>query len=239
MRARPMSLYPPYLSVLRPNPPPIWYVTNGEITVGPVLTNLLMRGVDAGRVPEYCRVSADHGHWRKLETVREIAARKRRAGSMPDAAEAFRELARPPENIRDDEELSHQVTRVAMIVTRAESGMLHLRNRHERSFSTRAVLGPMPADRLSEALPEADLLVRCARLGRPVMGPPYGPAEDALALRFAASAGGVGGAAMLPIFVGSSLMAMLELSRPGHAFRRVDLQRAERVVQRALYQRAN
>ena len=47
---------------------------------------------------------------------------------------------------------------------------------------------------------------------------------------------GVGGAAMIPIFVGSSLRAMLELSRPVRAFRRDDLQRAERIAQRALYQ---
>ena len=71
------------------------------------------------------------------------------------------------------------------------------------------------------------------------MGPPYGPTEDALAIRFASSSGGVGGAAMIPIFVGNTLMAMLELSRPGHAFRRCDLQRAERIAQRALYQHAS
>jgi hypothetical protein len=44
---------------------------------------------------------------------------------------------------------------------------------------------------------------------------------------------------MIPIFVGNTLMAMLELSRPGHAFRRSDLQRAERIVWRALYQHSS
>ena len=44
---------------------------------------------------------------------------------------------------------------------------------------------------------------------------------------------------MIPIFMGGTLAAMLELSRPGHAFRRSDLQRAERIVQRALRQRLN
>jgi hypothetical protein len=126
-----------------------------------------------------------------------------------------------------------------MLVTHAESGMLHLRDRSERSFFTRSVIGPMPIERLNRALPEADPVVKSARVGRPVIGPPYGPAEDALAMRFAESAGGVGAAAMLPIFVGNSLMAVLELSRPGYAFRRSDLQRAERVAQRALCQRAN
>ena len=76
-------------------------------------------------------------------------------------------------------------------------------------------------------------------MGRPVFGPPYGPTEDALAMRFASSRGGSGAVAMIPAFVGNELTAMLELSRPGHAFRRSDLQRAERIVQRALKQRSN
>jgi hypothetical protein len=234
-----MSAQPPFFSVIKSQPPPLWFVTNGERTVGPVFTGLLIRGVDQGQIPEYCRVTADCTRWRPLDSVREIAARKRPAASATEAAQAFRELEQPPERVHDEEELCHQVTRLAMLVTGAESGMFHLRNQAERRLSTRAVLGPMPTARLNDALPEGDLLLRCARLGRPVMGPPYGRAEDALALRFAESAGGVGGAAMLPIFVGSSLVAMLELSRPGHAFRRSDLQRAERIAQRALHMHAN
>jgi hypothetical protein len=231
-----MSLQSPFVSVLKPNPPPLWYVTNGDVTVGPVFTTLLVRGVDEGRVPEHCRVSADHGRWRRLASVREIAARLRPATSVEAAAEALSELERPQPRVRDADELSHRLTRLAMLVTRAECGMLHLRDRGTRSFSTRAVLGPISVGHLDGALPETDLVVRAAYLGRAVVGPPYGPVEDALALRFAASAGGVGGAAMLPIFVGNSLTAMLELSRPGHAFRRTDLRRAERIVQRALYE---
>jgi hypothetical protein len=58
-------------------------------------------------------------------------------------------------------------------------------------------------------------------------------------MRFAGSKGGAGAVAMIPLFVEKELTAMLELSRPGHAFRRTDLQRAERIVQRALRQRHN
>jgi hypothetical protein len=234
-----MSDHLPFFSVLKPNPPPIWYITNGKVTVGPVFTSILMRGVDEGQVPESCYVSADQARWRTLGAVREIAARKRSTASAAEAAEAFQQLERPSERLRDEEELCHHVTHLAMLVTRAESGMLHLRDRAERVFSTRAVVGPMPDQGLGTTLPDADLLLRSARLGIPVTGPPYGPAEDALALRFAMSAGGVGSAAMVPIFVGSSLLAMLELSRPGHAFRRGDLQRAERIAQRALHKHAN
>jgi len=234
-----MSNQLPFVSVLRPNPPPLWYVTNGEVTVGPVVTGLLVRGVEAGKVPDYCRVSSQYGWWRPLDSVREIAARKRPAQRAREAAEAFRELARPRERIRDEEELGHHVTRLAMAVTGAECGMFHMRDRSQQCFATRASLGPMTGQRLNDTVPEQGLVMRAALIGRPVMGPPYGAAEDALALRFASSAGGVGGAAMVPIFVGSSLVATLELSRPGHAFRRADLQRAERIAHRALYQHAN
>jgi hypothetical protein len=94
----------------------------------------------------------------------------------------------------------------------------------------------MSKELLYERLSPLDPLLRSARRGTPIFGPPDGPAERALAKRFATTQGGVGGAAMIPIFLGSSLRAMLELSRPARAFRRDDLQRAERVAQRALYQ---
>jgi hypothetical protein len=115
--------------------------------------------------------------------------------------------------------------------------MFHYRGRSSPSLVTRSVLGPMSRERLGYALHENDPLLRAARLGRPVCGPPYGPTEDALAMRFASSQGGAGAVAMIPIFIGSTLTAMLEVSRPGHAFRRSDLQAAESIAQRALRQR--
>ncbi|HEV8247260.1 MAG TPA: GAF domain-containing protein, partial [Polyangiaceae bacterium] len=228
------------VSVFKPEPPPLWYVTNGEITVGPVITDLLMRGVEFGRVPEHCCVRALRGGWRNLESVREIAA----LTSKPSIEKApshdqLSEWARPVERIRDEDEFCDQLTRLSLIVTGAESAMLHYRNRSAGTLITRSILGPMSNERLGHVLPEQDLVLKSARLGRPVLGPPYGPTEDALAIRFATSDGGVGGAAMVPIFIAGTLMAMLELSRPGHGFRRVDLRLAERIVQRAVRLRSN
>ena len=117
--------------------------------------------------------------------------------------------------------------------------MFHYRRRNTKPLVTRSVLGPISNERLGYVLPEHDLVLKAARAGRPVLGPPYGATEDALAIRFAGSRGGVGAAAMIPIFVADNLTAMLELSRPGHAFRRSDLQRAERIVHQAMRTRAN
>lgn len=233
-----MKLSTPPPSVLKPNPPPLWHVTNGEVTVGPVFTELLTRGVELGRVPIHCQVSADYGRWRGLHTVREVVALYRATPEKSAKHESLWEMARPLASLSDDEEVCHLVTRLALLTTGAESGMFHLRERSSLTMTTRAVLGPVSDDQMQQVLPDKDLVLRSARVGRPVLGPPYGPTEDALAIRFATSQGGVGGAAMIPIFVRDRLHGMLELSRPGHAFRRTDLQRAERIAQRALHRLA-
>jgi hypothetical protein len=226
-------------SVFRPQPPPLWFVTNGDLTVGPVVTDLLIRGVEFGRVPDYCQVRAFRGEWRELTSVREIAALNSKTGFTAPSEDQFAEWARPVERVKDESELCHTAAWLALVATGAESAMFHLRTRYSRSLVTRSVLGPMPNDMLGFALSEHDPVLQSARRGRPVVGPPYGPSEDFLAMRFARSSGGVGAAAMIPVFDSGGLIAMLELSRPGHAFRRADLLRAERIVQRALGHRQN
>jgi hypothetical protein len=221
-------------SVFRPQPPPLWYVTNGELTVGPVVTDLLRRGVEFGRVPEYCHVRAFRGEWRNLMGVREIAALMSKPNIKAPSEEQYAEWMRPVERVKDESELCHTAAWLSLVATGAESAMFHYRTRYSRSLVTRSVLGPMPNDMLGYALSEHDPVLQSARRGRPVVGPPYGPTEDFLAMRFARTSGGVGAAAMIPVFDENGLVAMLELARPGHAFRRADLLRAERIVRRAL-----
>ena len=221
-------------TLFRPQPPPLWFVTNGELTVGPVVTGLLMRGVEYGRVPEYCHVRPYRGGWRTLNAVREISALHRKSSPKAASSEQLTDWARSLDRIKDEAELCHTVTWLALAATSAESAMLHFRGRSSTSLVTRSVLGPMSRERLGYALREDDPLLRSARRGKPVTGPPYGTTEDALAMRFASSQGGAGAVAMIPVFVGRTLTAMLEISRPGHAFRRTDLQAAEAIVQRAL-----
>ncbi|MGC4090710.1 MAG: GAF domain-containing protein [Polyangiaceae bacterium] len=216
----------------------MWFVTNGELTVGPVVTDLLVRGVEHGRVPDYCHVRSFEGDWRDLLGVREIAALNGKVSHEP-SAEQLAEWGHNVERVRDEDEMCHTVTWLSLMVTGAESAMFHYRGRYGRTLFTRSVIGPVTQARLGYPLSEHDLVLRSARLGIPVQGPPYGPVEDELAKRFATSQGGVGACAMIPISVNSQLSGMLELSRPGHAFRRTDLQRAERIVQRGLGARAN
>ncbi|HET9955393.1 MAG TPA: hypothetical protein VFQ61_12850 [Polyangiaceae bacterium] len=221
-------------SVIRLPPPPLWYVTNGDLTVGPVPTNLLIRGIEAGRVPNFCEVKAGAGRWRGITAVREVAALY---GKAKTPSEQFNEWSRSAEYIKDEAEFAHTLTWLSALATSAENAMFHYRANFGRSLITRSVLGPMAADRLGYPLSEHDLVLKTARLARPIFGPPFGPLEDALAKRFASSEGGSGAVAMIPFHIEGQLIAMLELSRPGHAFRRTDLQRAERIIKRALRKR--
>jgi len=226
-------------SVFRPIAPPLWYVSDGDLTVGPVPTKLLLRGIEHGRVPDGCWVRASGSDWRNVHAVREVAALNGKLGPRLPTEEQLVEWTRPAAQIRDEEELAHQLTWLALVATGAESAMFHYRAPRSRWFVTRSVVGPMSPDQLGRVLPEWDPLLEAARLGRPVVGPPYGPLEDALATRMATSQGGVGAAAMVPIFWRGMLRGLLELSRPGHAFRREDLKTAERIAQRALAGQAN
>jgi hypothetical protein len=223
-------------SVFRFHPPPLWYVSNGETKVGPVNTSVLIRGVERGRVPETSRVRAFDGIWRGLSSVREIAVLSGKPSTDP-APEQLAEWGGVVSRLRDDDVMCHTVARLALSLTGAESAMVHYRGRHGRTLFTRAILGSVSKARLGYPLSEFDLVLRSARSGVPVQGPPYGPVEDELSKRFATSHEGVGAVAMIPILVGSELHAMLEVSRAGYSFRCDDLKRAERIGRRAVASR--
>jgi hypothetical protein len=228
-------------SVFRPQPPPLWYVTDGERSVGPVVTRQLVDHVQAGQVPNWCHVRLTRGRWRKLDWVREISAIKRPVlrPSKASVKEAFFELSYQTGCIRDEDEFLHELTETARVMTGGQCAMLHSFHRSTRAMVTRSVVGRIPTDRLGHPLPEDDLVLQMARLNRPVFGPPYGATEDALAMRFADAEAGVGAAAMIPISIDGMVSMMLEVARPGHAFRRVDLQRAEQLVQGMVRMRRN
>lgn len=223
-------------SVFRFHPPPLWFVSNGEISVGPVNTTRLIRGIERGRVPEDCQVRAFDGVWRGLTRVREIAVLNGKASSEPTGAQ-LAEMGGTVARLRDEELLFHTVVRLCQALTGAESAMFHYRGRHGRALFTRVVTGSVSNARLGYPLSEFDLVLQSARQGIPVQGPPYGPVENDLSKRFESSSGGVGAVAMIPILVVGELTAMIELSRPGYAFRCNDLKRAERIGRRAVASR--
>jgi len=227
-----------YPSVFLPKPPPLWYVSRGDVTVGPVITTQLTRGVASGRVPDDCLVRAWRGDWRDLASVREVAALHKPPTKDPKLEQIFEWELAADRVKKDAMELCHTVAWLARMATGAECAIVHFRSRLDHPLRTRAVVGPMPTTLLGHPLPESDPALHEAFRGRAIVGPPFGRAEDALAIRFASSKNGVGAVAMIPLQLNGQLVAMLELGRPGHGFRRTDLQRAERIAMRALRRRS-
>ncbi len=115
----------------RVQPPPLWFVTNGEITVGPVRTGLLLRGVVHGRIPEECLIrELRWKSWRGLAQIREVRAlRQRQAWGIlsaetpapPNAANADLVLRRAG----DAREALLFSLNVAVKRTGASVGLLH------------------------------------------------------------------------------------------------------------------
>src|SRR3954469_23844628 len=61
-----------------PKGAPEWLVCNGGVTVGPVRTDLLLRGVIHGRVPSSAWVrQTGWQNWRELGRIREVSALSR------------------------------------------------------------------------------------------------------------------------------------------------------------------
>lgn len=220
-------------SRFKPQRPPLWYVGNGELTVGRVNTDRLTRGVEHGRVPSYCHVRAFTGDWRKLEEVREIAALNGSVANGP-TVEQLTEWTRFLQRMRDDDELCHTAAWLCRVLTGAETAIFHYSGPQGSTLFTRSILGPVAHGHVGAPLCEFDLVLRSARRGLAIQGGPSGVLENGLAKRLGANALVGGALAMIPFFAEGQLRAMLELGRPGHAFRRSDLLGVERLVQRAL-----
>lgn len=221
----------------RVQPPPLWFVTNGEITVGPVRTGLLLRGVVHGRIPEDCLIrELRWKSWRGLAQIREIRAlRQRQAWGILAA-----DTPAPPNAANADLVLRHAgETREALLFslnmavkrTGASVGLLH---RVEMPWSepvTSCAHGPGMHGLLSASLPDADLMLGAARARRIVIGRPDESAvHRAASQRLDGDDRPLRGVLMAPICAGRELLAMIELGRTDHSFRTADAMALEAIV---------
>ena len=91
----------------RPSASALWIVSDGDNTVGPIRTELLLRGVKHGRVGS--------DEWRRLDQVREIAGLNGQAGSIQDFELASRDLM----EARDEREVLLLLLHGSAVATRA------------------------------------------------------------------------------------------------------------------------
>jgi GAF domain-containing protein len=205
------------------DPAPRWLVTNGETTVGPVPTELLLRGYLGGRIPDHCHVRQEGWRaWRPLGGIREIGSIKRRrepepAGAPNNLGEAVSRLP----YTGDAGELLAAALQLAAQALAADAGLVHRYRAPLGLPVTSAVFG-VPPDRLGQVLPECDPAYRRARKGLSLVGGPYhGLAERLLAERLQHDRPMLS-VAMTPVVVSGKLVALLELGRTDHPFRADD-----------------
>ncbi|MFZ5892455.1 MAG: hypothetical protein ACOY0T_15455 [Myxococcota bacterium] len=200
-------------------PAPAWLVSNGDLTVGPVATHLLVRGYLDGRIPADCMVQPETGGaWRPLDAVREI-----RALHDPAAAEPAFELSPPAvvrwlSDARDPNEAMSFALHGACSFTQAAVGALYRVRPPLELPVLSAVLGD-PSLELGEVLPRRDPVLCLAREGEPtVLLPSTSLAARAAALRLCPDREPAG-LAIIPIRAAADIAGVIELARFDHPFR--------------------
>ena len=211
-----------------PSGPPEWLVSNGSVTVGPVGTDLLLRGVMHGRVPASSWVrQTGWQNWREIGKIREVSALRR------VLERRFDEPALEPSTLRDGAEaLTHATDageallialHAAAHATSATVGLAH-RVRPPLLLPTTSCAFEAKSERLGEVLPWFDpsfVLARSGR-GRLMAGVGLvGSVEATLCARLSPDAP-LQGVALVPVVLGGELHAMLELGRGDHPFRESD-----------------
>jgi len=207
---------------------PEWLVCNGGVTVGPVRTDLLLRGVIHGRVPSSAWVrQTGWQNWRELGQIREVSALSRvlsRRVDQPDAELAsLQDGADSVARAADVGEALLIALHAAAQATSATAGLAH-RVREPLRLPTTSCSFGAPTERLGEVLPWFDPAFALARAGRGRILPgsgARGSAQQATSARLSPGAE-LAGVAVLPILVNGQLCAMLELGRSDHPFRTSD-----------------
>lgn len=214
------------LTASRKHPPPLWFVTNGDHTVGPVRTDLLLRGVAFGRIPDDCLVrELRWKSWRRLEQIREVRALWKEQLDGNDQAVA---AARRTEvdagawlaPAGDASEVLLFTLHAAATLTGAAAGVCHRARGGGRAVASYAH-GAAGHALLGKRLSDRDPSIALAHAGHGTIGEPdAGPVELAIFDRL--GAGALSGVAMFPVRFGSELLAVVELGRSDHPFRERD-----------------
>jgi GAF domain-containing protein len=197
---------------------PRWLVTNGSTTVGPVHTELLLRGYLGGRIPEHCSVrEVRWGSWRPLAGIREIGRLKRRMARDAEPV-TLRDVSQALPATKDVGELLTAALHLAALALDANAGLVH-RYRNPLTLPVTSAVFGVPAERLGEVVAETDPSYLLAQRGKGFCGNPrHGVMERLVAERLQHNAP-LASIAMTPIMVGGRLIAMLELGRTDHGFR--------------------
>lgn len=213
---------------------PNWYVTNGKAVVGPVNTNLLLRGISVGKVDRDCYV-AQHSwsNWREQNYIREIRSLRRwqHSQKIVPGIEPIKQAMRAPyidgaalERIRCEDSVLSRALELAMQTTKANVGVMHQPRPPHVGLVTSHAHGPGMGINLGEVVPWHDDARIVASSDRAQLG---SPDQDAWARASARRLSNrinrrVNGVALVSISLGGS-RGLLELGRYDHTFRQSDI----------------
>ena len=209
-----------------------WYVKNGETVVGPVDTERLLKGVLSKRIPHDCMVTqSTWSAWRSIQQVREVAAvmkepRFRRRATF--WAPSHRSDG-PARSGRGRSPRAQSARRRAV-----DAGYRRAGAPHPRAFRRSGDLVGARRDmdeRLGEVL-SARTIRRSRWQPRAAfwLARPDGRCSRTRHCATALVRGhSLGGVAMVPVFDGGKLLAMIELGRHDHPFRLSDRARLRKL----------
>lgn len=213
---------------------PNWYVTDGRAVVGPVHTQLLLRGVAHGRVHRECYV-AQHSwsNWREQNCIREIRSLRRwqfsktRQPGIEPVKQAMRAPRLDPsalESIQHDDALLCRALELAVHATRASVGVVHQPRPPHIGLVTSWAYGAGMGLNLGEVVPWHDDARVVAGGDRAVLGEPDRDSwARCSARRLTTSINSrVSGVALVAVSFGNA-RGLLELGRYDHAFRQSDV----------------
>lgn len=216
-------------------PPPLWMISDGYRTLGPVTTTALVSRVRDGRVPDACGARpSPSAKWRPIDRIREVRAVKRSMmrGHRPLKHEIDLDASRLLLRLSEGNEALQVGLRSAALELSAELGFVHVFESSHRAV-TRYAFGPGADGRIGCPLLERDILSHVARSHSLAMG----DVDTHHAFRVAASrlggrAAEVRGVAMIPIVYANAVVAMLELGRSERSFRTSDASTLRSVASR-------
>lgn len=210
---------------------PRWLVSSGGKVVGPVSTDLLLRGLECGKVPPDCWIrDREWSCWREAHQIREV-----RSWSKSQLGEAEGD----PEELADTcLSLAHDVEEVvafsldaAMAALGAHIGVVHRLREPLWLPVTSCVQGLEPEGSLGEVIWQYDPAYVTARQGRIVLEPAAATsASRAIATRLWRPDRAPAGVAMFPVLQREGVIAMVELARTDHPFRSSDAKTLTRLA---------
>lgn len=202
---------------------------SGTAVVGPVSTDLLLKGLASGRVPRTAGIrQVGWAGFRRLNQIREVNAWERSRAAESSEPRGDAGVDRAIERAIDRAELLLLTLGAAVSNSHAHLGLAY-RVRPPLNRPVISCVCGAGVQLLGQVLHDDDPAFSAASQHEFVLGRPCdGAVERAIERRLTDQA--LGGVALVPILANDILFGVVELGRFDHPFRQTDRERLERIA---------